>query len=472
MWKDLINILYTLQVAFSNKRTFYWFIIVMTGFCTRYDIFGDTSFIRSIGFLPTAYNGLNHFFHSSAISLPILTNKWIDLTIKIFDSFCIKVNDRFVIIGDGIKVSKEGKKMPGVKSLHQESQNNSKPEFIMGHSIQVLSLLVGRLDSFFAVPLIGRIHEGVRFSNFKDKTLIDKMWGLISQYPKSYYVVLDAYYRNVTFIERIVNAGSHIVVRLKSNAVAFERPAQKKKKTRGRPRIFGRQIKLIDIFNNRIHEFKTAESPVYSEKNVKLKYFSMKLMIRACNKLFQIVWVIHPIRGRMILLTSDLNINPVDVIKLYGYRFKIEVSFKAMIQSIGTFAYHFWMKDMDPIKRKSKGQYLHRKDKRYRDKVIQKMNAYHLHIQVGFIAQGLMQYLSVVKTDDVWGYFKGYVRTIRKNILPSEMITGYALRESFSEFIESNDIDPILSKFIASKMKKFKCASRKDNQYSNYGMAS
>lgn len=472
MWKYIIDNLYTFQVAFSNKRTFFWFIIVIIGFCTRCDLLGDTSFIRSVGLLPTAYNGLNHFFHSSSISLTVLTNKWVELTMKIFDSFCVKMNGRFVIIGDGIKVSKEGKKMPGVKSLHQESQNNSKPEFIMGHSIQVLSLLVGRLESFFAVPLIGRIHEGLRFSNFKDKTLIDKMWGLISQYPKSYYVVLDAYYRNVAFIEKIVNAGSHIVVRLKSNAVAFELPAIKKKKTRGRPRKFGRQIKLINVFKNRIHEFKTVESPVYSEKNVKLKYFSMKLMIRACNKLFQIVWVIHPIRGRMILLTSDLNINPVNVIKLYGYRFKIEVSFKAMIQSIGTFAYHFWMKDMDPIKRKSKGQYLHRKDKRYRDKVIQKMNAYHLHIQVGFIAQGLMQYLSVVKMDDVWGSFKGYVRTIRKNILPSEMITGYALRESFSEFIESNDLDPTLSKFIASKMKKIKSAPRKDNQYSNHGVAS
>jgi hypothetical protein len=32
--------------------------------------------------------------------------------------------------------------MPGVKLLHQVSESNTKPEYIMGHSIQVVSVLV------------------------------------------------------------------------------------------------------------------------------------------------------------------------------------------------------------------------------------------------------------------------------------------------------------------------------------------
>jgi hypothetical protein len=42
-----------------------------------------------------------------------------------------------IFIADGLKVPKEGKKMPAVKALHQESQDNSKPAFIMGHSFQM-----------------------------------------------------------------------------------------------------------------------------------------------------------------------------------------------------------------------------------------------------------------------------------------------------------------------------------------------
>jgi hypothetical protein len=44
-----------------------------------------------------------------------------------------------VFVADGLKIAKEGKKMPAVKCLHQESQNNSKAEYIMGHSFQVIS---------------------------------------------------------------------------------------------------------------------------------------------------------------------------------------------------------------------------------------------------------------------------------------------------------------------------------------------
>jgi hypothetical protein len=36
-----------------------------------------------------------------------------------------RVNGRRVLVGDGIKVAKSGKKMPGVKLLHQQS--DSKP---------------------------------------------------------------------------------------------------------------------------------------------------------------------------------------------------------------------------------------------------------------------------------------------------------------------------------------------------------
>ena len=64
---------------------------------------------------------------------------------------------------------KEGRKMPAVKCVHQESENNSKPEFIMGHSFQALGMLVkDSLGGLFCVPLVSRIHEGLVWSN-RDK---------------------------------------------------------------------------------------------------------------------------------------------------------------------------------------------------------------------------------------------------------------------------------------------------------------
>ena len=67
-----------------------------------------------------------------------------------------------VWVGDGLKAPKEGRKMPAVKKLHQQSANNSKPEYIFGHSFQAIGLLVTDvLGTVFAVPVSSRIHEEV-----------------------------------------------------------------------------------------------------------------------------------------------------------------------------------------------------------------------------------------------------------------------------------------------------------------------
>ncbi|MFM1842727.1 MAG: hypothetical protein RLZZ490_1464 [Cyanobacteriota bacterium] len=65
-------------------------------------------------------------------------------------------------MGDGIKVGKEGRKMPGVKKLHQESEDVGKPEWIRGHYFSALSQLLGTEKSCFAVPVVLKIHDGIK----------------------------------------------------------------------------------------------------------------------------------------------------------------------------------------------------------------------------------------------------------------------------------------------------------------------
>ena len=61
--------------------------------------------------------------------------------------------------------------MRAVKLLHQESDSNTKPQYIMGHSLQAVSVLVQVAESVFAVPLATRIHEGLVQSNRDTRTL-------------------------------------------------------------------------------------------------------------------------------------------------------------------------------------------------------------------------------------------------------------------------------------------------------------
>ena len=44
-------------------------------------------------------------------------------------------------VGDGLKVAKAGRKMPGVKKLPQPSESHTQPEYLFGHSCQAMALL-------------------------------------------------------------------------------------------------------------------------------------------------------------------------------------------------------------------------------------------------------------------------------------------------------------------------------------------
>ena len=109
--------------------------------------------------------------------------------------------------------------MPAVKLLPQESDSNTKPEFIMGHSFQSIAMLVSVAKTTFAVPLASRIHEGIVLSNRDKRTLLDKMVLLLDSLAirDACYFVADAYYASGKVIRGVPFRGrrerlSHIVV--------------------------------------------------------------------------------------------------------------------------------------------------------------------------------------------------------------------------------------------------------------------
>src|SRR5215510_10629417 len=195
LWGCLWNAIQLLRPAFSNQITFMWFATVVAGMIVRVDLLGVTSIVRALNLRPELYHALLRLFHSTAVKVDRLTALWAQTVLLLVQS-PVRVNGRLVLVGDGVKVPKRGKKMPAVKLLHQRSESNTKPEYIMGHSLQAVSLLVHAAQSFFAVPLAARIHEGLVWSNRDKRTLLDKMLGLLEilAIGTPFYFVADAYY--------------------------------------------------------------------------------------------------------------------------------------------------------------------------------------------------------------------------------------------------------------------------------------
>lgn len=453
IWNNWFVLVKELRPAFSRDRTFLWFVVCLAGLSIRSDLFGVTSIVRSIGLKSIYYDRLLDFFHSKAVSPDNLARIWVRIVLKYFPKL-VTFNGRFVFVGDGIKIPKSGKKMPGVRLIHQQSESNTKPEYIMGHSFQAAGILCGTQKRVFSVPVISRIHEGVKFTPKDKYTLLDKMIKLlrILKIDSPCYFVADAYYASKNIIKPLLETKWDLITRVRSNAVAyFPATPDMQPKSRGRKRVYGKKVKLKDLLSRK-NEMTEIASPVYGEKNVSISYLCIDLLWRPVCRIIRFVIVVHPVRGKIFLMTTDLTLSPSDIIKIYGYRFKIEISFKQILRIIGGYSYHFWMKQMVPTKRNSKNTYIHRKDEKYRSAVKRKINAYHLYTQTAIIAQGLMMYLALYCPHTIWRNFDSWMRTMNVDAAPSEFVTSTAMRNTFPEFLMDWRSNPILKKFFLKRM--------------------
>jgi len=450
LWRVWFTAVAALRPACTRRRTYGWMVLVLLGLSLRLDLAGVTSFVRALGLVPAAYRRLLHVVHSPALQLERLTVLWTRWCRDAFPAFT--VGTARVCIADGLKAPKEGRKMPAVKKLHQESANNSKPPFIFGHSFQCLALLTRTATGHAAaVPLAARICEGVVWSNRDQRTQLDRLvllfLSVAATLEAAVVLVADAYYASGKVMLPLLAGGHHLVTRARKNAVAYAPAPQPPRRRRGRPRVYGRRVRLRDLLTDPA-AFTSVPSPVYGDTDVMIAYRCVDLLWRPVGCLVRFVLVRHPTHGTIMLMSTDITMDPLDVLILYGYRFKIELSFRHALRVVGSYAYHFWMQAMTPRRRVSGNQYMHRQSERYRQQVRRKLAAYHRHVQLGCIAQGLLQYLALTYGPTVWQLFRSWLRTMHPDRPPSELVVAHALRASLPEFLVAGPADAALAKFL------------------------
>jgi len=79
-----------------------------------------------------------------------------------------RINDRLVLVEDHTKTPKDGRKMPAVATLHQDSETGSKPSYFRGHHWGCIGILMQACDKYFAVPLWANILKNNLYGFAKD----------------------------------------------------------------------------------------------------------------------------------------------------------------------------------------------------------------------------------------------------------------------------------------------------------------
>jgi hypothetical protein len=442
MSTQLDRILETFRSHFERYATFTWFVVVIVGFYVCVDHDGLTSMVRWLSLCPSCYAKLTHFFYATSWHLETLMPAWITWV----QTMCpvLRFNDRALLIGDTIKVTKEGRKMPGVKALHQESGNNSKKAVVWGHHYGVVGLVTGVLAQRFCTPLQAQLHEGVAAwrpsegLNGMPPTVVTRMARLLlataDQVGCRCYAALDAYYAvGPTFLilkERLMEDGTplvHLSTRAKKSVVAYFVPDQGEKRFRKADKI-----KLMDLFERRdAVDFQTAQVSLYGQTTT-IAYTCLNLLWEPVDGMLRFVLVEHGKR-RFILMSSDLSLDPLTILNIYSLRTKIEVLFKTLKHQLGAFSYHFWTRSQPKLSRK----------KDWKPEVAGLSNTAHHHIRatltaaerfvnLALIAIGILQYLSLTFPREVWTRYAGWLRTysaacpserVVKNVITTEFIS-------------------------------------------------
>ena len=358
MWIWINETLKEFEAIIGDKRTYNWFVIIIIGLMIRTDTAGVASIVRAFNLSAATYPLLLHFFRSERFSLRHLEWRWQKILAN--SPLLYRVRGMAVMAGDGVMKSKEGRYMPGVKKLHQDSENSAKGEYIFGHIFGGIGVIIGsKCKKMYCALISLRLHGGLdtinswnKHEDYKEDSHVVKIIKDASRAVRvfgSSLLLLDRLFLTVPMLKALAEEPLlNVVTKTKINAKAFFHP--KPKSGSGAPRKKGDKIKIASLFETMSDSFTTVTALMYGEMK-EISYYYVDLLWGAQwyqNLRFVMVWY----EGKKsILVSTDLTLLPIEIIELYCHRFKIECAFRELKQVIAGFGYQFWSKYMPKLNR-------------------------------------------------------------------------------------------------------------------------
>lgn len=343
----------------------------------------------------------------------------------------MEVAGRLVLLGDHTHTVKDGGRMPGVVSLRETSETQSKPSYFRGQCWGAIGVLVGTFSASFCLPLSLHLHQG--FQHVREtvpalklgERLVQMAVDFAMTHDRPSWLVLDAFFATEPVFRQAQSLWSttlkqpfvHIITRAKKNYVAYGSPPLPEPGKRGRPRKFGDKRVLWEAFDQD-GLFQEAHLCLYGKQEV-VRIMAATLLWRPLGQYLQFVWAVTS-RGPILLMCSDLAAEPTLILELYCRRVRIEILFDTLKNVLGAFRFHFWSRYLPRHSRRPTTNRDLKSPKAEHLKQVQACwRAMEVFVFCACIAAGLLQLFSLKYSDGLWHRQVLYLRT-RSRELPSE----------------------------------------------------
>jgi SRSO17 transposase len=234
---------------------------------------------------------------------------------KFFHTLRIKARSVVFLLLDDTILEKTGKKIPGCAWYKDHAQNLAN---VFGHQWVLAALLYKQA----LLPLRARLYhpKGAKgCGRFRTKITLAKrmLQGLRLPSPCQLYLLADSWYWAKELVKACRELGYHMISQLKSNSVIW---------------LHGKRTKVTEL-DSKASAYRTVSLPLYGKsKTVKIAKFIG--LIKGLG-LVAVVVVQEKRKKTRYLVSTNLLLPALEVLKFYAQRWKIEQMVKDLKQRLG-----------------------------------------------------------------------------------------------------------------------------------------
>jgi hypothetical protein len=322
--------------SFAYFRAYVWALMVVEGRKCM------TRLARCAFFHPRALSSWERFLAEHRWSLSAVTERLVTLVVtKLGDQ--LQVHGAYLLGKDTTLVAKTAKRMPGVQTWKDHSDNADHGAYLVGHHWNLVGLISPWGTRWLCWPLVMRFVPGLKgarqwivgdtaeLMSFWDAAIAAILEVTRSLGEASVRVVADAFYAKAPFLNGLLARGIDVISRLRKDAVGWDDPEPTPPGKRGRKPRYGRKWTLASLL--------TAETPTRERlslygKLTEVVFVVRDVWLRDVAQKVRVV-VLEGAKEPCILVSTDLTLSALKIIEIYGARFSIELTIRDLKQHFG-----------------------------------------------------------------------------------------------------------------------------------------